>query len=135
MDNVLAYLTHDEKMAVMQVGYQLIESAAHHALGRRICEDDDPSVDIIIKSVTVPSTATGNSFLDNFMTNNIYNEMWNEAIWMNPYEAFDIVRRFDKEEKAAFKKMMLEVAMTDNVAMRMNILQDTFRRVGIDEYV
>ena len=22
--------------------------------------------------------------------------MWNEAIWMNPYEAFDIVRRFDK---------------------------------------
>ena len=58
--------------------------------------------------------------------------MWNEAIWMNPYEAFDIVRRFDKEEKAAFKKMMLEVARKDNVSMRMNILQDTFRRVNID---
>ena len=132
MDNVLGYLTHEEKLAVMQVGYQLIESAASHALGRRICEDDDPSVDIIIKSVTVPSTSTGNSLLDNFMTNNIYNEMWNEAIWMNPYEAFDIVRRFDKEEKAAFKKMMLEVARKDNVSMRMNILQDTFRRVNID---
>lgn len=132
MDNVLGYLTHEEKLAVMQVGYQLIESAGNHALGRRICEDDDPSVDIIIKSVTVPSTSTGNSLLDNFMTNNIYNEMWNEAIWMNPYEAFDIVRRFDKEEKAAFKKMMLEVARKDNVSMRMNILQDTFRRVNID---
>ena len=48
MDNVLGYLTHEEKLAVMQVGYQLIESAANHALGRRICEDDDPSVDIII---------------------------------------------------------------------------------------
>ena len=132
MDNVLGYLTHEEKLAVMQVGYQLIESAANHALGRRICEDDDPSVDIIIKSVTVPSTSTGNSLLDNFMTNNIYTEMWNEAIWMNPYEAFDIVRRFDKEEKAAFKKMMLEVARKDNVSMRMNILQDTFRRVNID---
>lgn len=134
MDNVLGYLTHEEKLAVMQVGYQLIESAVNHALGRRICEDDDPSVDIIIKSVTVPSTSTGNSLLDNFMTNNIYNEMWNEAIWMNPYEAFDIVRRFDKEEKAAFKKMMLEVARKDNVSMRMNILQDTFRRVNIDFY-
>ena len=132
MDNVLGYLTHEEKLAVMQVGYQLIESAANHALGRRIGEDDDPSVDIIIKSVTVPSTSTGNSLLDNFMTNNIYNEMWNEAIWMNPYEVFDIVRRFDKEEKAAFKKMMLEVARKDNVSMRMNILQDTFRRVNID---
>lgn len=53
---------------------------------------------------------------------------------MNPYEAFDIVRRFDKEEKAAFKKMMLEVARKDNVSMRMNILQDTFRRVNIDFY-
>lgn len=131
MDDVLAYLTHDEKMAVMQVGYQLIESAAN-AIGRRICEDDDPSVDIIIKAVTVPSTTTGNNFLDSFITNNIYNKMWNEAIWMNPFEAFDIVREFDKEEKAAFKKMMLEVARKDNVAMRMNILRDTFRRVDID---
>lgn len=126
MNEVLGYLTQEEKLAVMQVGYQLIESAAN-ASGRRICEDDDPSVDIIIKAVTVPS---GNPFFDN----NIYNQMWNEAIWMNPYEAFDIVKRFDKEEKAAFKEMMLQVARKDMVAVRMDILKQTFDLVDIYEY-
>ena len=126
MDEVLQYLTHDEKMAVMQVGYQLIESACN-ACGRRISEEDDASVDIIIKSIT---KSTGIPFLDD----NIYNQMWNEAIWMNPYEAFDIVKQFDKEEKAAFKEMMLRVARKDMVAVRMDILNDTFKRVNIYEY-
>ena len=126
MDEVLQYLTHDEKMAVMQVGYQLIESACN-ANGRRISEEDDASVDIIIKSVT---KSTGIPFLDD----NIYNQMWNEAIWMNPYEAFDIVKKFDKEEKAAFKEMMLRVARKDMIAVRMDILNDTFKRVNIYEY-
>ena len=113
-------------MAVMQVGYQLIESACN-ANGRRISEEDDASVDIIIKSVT---KSTGIPFLDD----NIYNQMWNEAIWMNPYEAFDIVKKFDKEEKAAFKEMMLRVARKDMIAVRMDILNDTFKRVNIYEY-
>ena len=126
MDEVLGYLNHDEKLAVMQVGYQLIESAAN-AMGRRICEQDDPSVDIIIKALTVP---TGNSFLDN----NIYNQMWNDAIWMNPYEAFAIVKEFDKEEKAAFKEMMLRVARKDMVAVRMDLLKQTFDLVDVYEY-
>ena len=126
MNEVLGYLTHEEKTAVMQVGYQLIESAAN-AMGRRICEVDDPSVDIIIKAVTVPS---GNPFLDN----NIYNQMWNEAIWMNPYKAFDIVKRFDKEEKAAFKEMMLQVARKDMVAVRMDLVKQTFDMINIYEY-
>ena len=126
MDEVLGYLNHEEKLAVMQVGYQLIESAAN-AHGRRISEQDAASVDIIIKSVTMPS---GNSFLDTC----IYNSMWNEAIWMNPFEAFDTVKKFDKEEKAAFKEMMLKVARKDMVAVRMDILKQTFDRVDIYEY-
>lgn len=126
MDEVLGYLNHEEKLAVMQVGYQLIESAAN-AHGRRISEQDEASVDIIIKSVTMPS---GNSFLDTC----IYNSMWNEAIWMNPFEAFDTVKKFDKEEKAAFKEMMLKVARKDMVAVRMDILKQTFDRVDIYEY-
>lgn len=123
MNEVLGYLNTDEKLAVMQVGYQLIECAAN-AMGRRICEQDKESVDIIIDSVTV---STGNSFVDN----NIYNQMWNEAIWMNPYEAFDIVKKFDNEEKAAFKEMMLAVAQKDMVALRMDLLKQTFDIVGI----
>ena len=110
----------------MQVGYQLIEGAAN-ATGRRICELDEASVDIIIESVTMSS---GNSFLDKC----IYNQMWNEAIWMNPYEAFAIVKKFDKEEKAAFKEMMLKVARKDMVALRMDLLKQTFDKVDIYEY-
>ena len=126
MNEILGYLNHNEKLAVMQVGYQLIESAAN-AFGRRICEEDDPSVDIIIQSVTVP---TGNTLMDTC----IYNQMWNEAIWMDPYEAFAIVKKFDKEEKAAFKDMMMRVAFKDMVAVRMDILEQTFDIVDIYEY-
>lgn len=126
MNEILGYLNHNEKLAVMQVGYQLIESAAN-AFGRRICEEDDQSVDIIIQSVTVP---TGNTLMDTC----IYNQMWNEAIWMDPYEAFAIVKKFDKEEKAAFKEMMMRVAHKDMVAVRMDILEQTFRIVDIYEY-
>ena len=126
MNEILGYLNNDEKLAVMQVGYQLIEGAAN-ATGRRICEQDEASVDIIIESVTMPS---GNAFLDKC----IYNQMWNEAIWMNPYEAFAIVKKFDKEEKAAFKEMMLNVARKDMVALRMDILKQTFEKVDIYEY-
>ena len=64
----------------------------------------------------------------------IYNQMWNEAIWMDPYEAFAIVKKFDKEEKAAFKEMMMRVTHKDMVAVRMDILEQTFHIVDIYEY-
>lgn len=126
MNEILGYLNQEEKLAVMQVGYQLIEGAAN-ATGRRICELDEASVDIIIESVTMSS---GNAFWDKC----IYNKMWNEAICMNPYEAFAIVKKFDKEEKSAFKEMMLKVARKDMVALRMDILKQTFDIVDIYEY-
>ena len=107
---------------------QLVKVADNASIGRYTAVSLNASTNVISAvTVTVPS---GNPFFDN----NIYNQMWNEAIWMNPYEAFDIVKRFDKEEKAAFKEMMLQVARKDMVAVRMDILKQTFDLVDIYEY-
>lgn len=110
----------EKKIAVIQLGYQLIASAA----GRPLSSSDDASIDIILNECMVLS---GNKQIDEILSN----ALWNEAILFNPYKSFQIVSSFTRNEKDAFKQMMLEVAKKDNSFLRMDILLQIFSITAI----
>lgn len=120
MSAILANLPIDKKKAVIQLGYQLIVSAA----GRPLSSSDDASINIILSECIALS---GNKHVDD-MSSNV---LWNEAILFNPFESFKIVASFSKDEKEAFKQMMLKVANKDNSFLRMDILSQIFNRTQI----
>lgn len=122
MSTILANLSVEKKMAVMQLGYQLIVSAA----GRPLSSADDASIDIILSECT-PS---GNEQLRQ-LANSLSTKLWNEAILYDPFESFRIVSSFTPAEKDAFKYMMLKVANRDNSLLRMDILSQIFKRTQI----
>lgn len=104
MSAILANLTLEKKKAVIQLGYQLIVSAA----GRPLSSSDDASINIILSECIV---ASGNKHTDEILAN----ALWNEAILFNPFESFQIVSSFTQGEKEAFKQMMMKVANKDNI--------------------
>lgn len=120
MSAILANLPIEKKKAVIQLGYQLIISAA----GRPLSSSDDASIDIILSECIAPS---GNNHVDEMSSNTL----WNEAIHFNPFESFRIVSSFTQSEKEAFKQMMLKVARKDNAFLRMDILSQIFNRTQI----
>lgn len=120
MSTILANLPIEKKKAVIQLGYQLIVSAA----GRPLSSLDDASIDIILRECSVSS---GNGYADDILAN----ALWNDAILFDPFESFRIVSSFNQSEKKAFKEMMLKVARKDNTYLRMDILSQIFNRVNI----
>lgn len=113
------YLTKMQILAILQLVYQLIASAAYG----RFSEADDSSIDIAMKYMGF----VGSSFMEN-----LGNQFWNEAMDnMNPFQAFDIVSSFPAEKKQVFKNMFLEIVREDNSFLRLDIAKQTFRRVGI----
>lgn len=120
MSTILANLPIEKKKAVIQLGYQLIVSAA----GRPLSSLDDASIDIIISECSVSS---GNGHADGMLAN----ALWNDAILFDPFESFQIISSLNQSEKEAFKEMMLKVARQDNTYLRMNILYQIFNRVNI----
>ena len=111
-------LTITEVQAVLQLTYQLIASANFN----HISEADNPSIDIMMEKL---------GFTDVAM-NLIGNAMWNEAMEINPFVAFDIVSKFSNTKKAAFKEAILAVARKDNTMLRMDIARQIFTRTKID---
>lgn len=120
MSAILANLPIEKKKAVIQLGYQLIVSAAR----RPLSSSDDVSIDIILNECMASS---GNKQVDKILSNSL----WNEAILFNPFESFQIVSSFTQSEKDAFKQMMLKVAYKDNSFLRMDILSQIFNRTGV----
>lgn len=120
MSDILANLPIEKKKAVIQLGYQLIVSAA----GRPLSSSDDESINIVTGECMLQS---GNQHLDEMFSN----ALWNDAIFFDPFEAFRIVSSFTQAEKEAFKHMMLKVARHDNTFLRMDILTQIFNRTQI----
>lgn len=120
MSAILANLPIEKKKAVIQLGYQLIVSAA----GRPLSSLDNESIDIIMSECVVQS---GIQPIDE-MSSNV---LWNEAIFLDPFEAFRIVSLFNQVEKEAFKRMMLKVARQDNTFLRMDILSQIFNQTKV----
>ena len=111
----LNQLDMNEQLAMIQLAYQLIVSANYGVIN----ENDDPSIDIIYRYMGYEHRATADM-------------VWNTAISsMSPWEAFNIVHNMSQENKAIFKSMINEVALKDNVELRMNIAQQIFDRTGI----
>lgn len=110
-------LNDDQITAVMQLTYQLIASANYG----RISEADDPSIDVMMQKM---------GFTDPLMQV-IGNAHWNDAIDMNPFQAFNVVASFPQTKKSAFKDAILAVARKDNTVLRMDIALQIFSRIGI----
>ena len=60
--------------------------------------------------------------------------LWLVGFWLVGFVGFGLVFLFVMDEKAAFKEMMIKVAHKDMVAVRMDILEQTFDIVDIYEY-
>ena len=103
--------------AVMQLTFQLIASANYGVFS----EKDDPSIDIMMDRLGFSGP----------LFSNLGNAYWNEAMKMNPFDAFHTVCLFNNAQKTAFKEATLAVANKDNVALRHNIAYQIFSRVKI----
>lgn len=101
----------DEIIAIMQLTYQLIISAKQAP----VSEEDDESINVMMRMLGF-KTRMGNLF-------------WNEAINFDPYKAFEIVSNFSLQKKEAFKSLILEVALIDNVILRYDVAQQIFVHV------
>lgn len=115
MELKLNQLDMKEQLAMIQLAYQLISSANYGVIN----ENDDESIDIIYRYMGYEHRATADI-------------VWNTAISsMSPWDAFNIVSNMSHEKKAIFKSMIDEVALKDNVELRLNVAQQIFDRVGI----
>lgn len=111
----LKQLDMNEQLAMIQLAYQLIISANYGVIN----ENDDPSINIIYRYMGYEHRATADI-------------VWNTAISsMSPWDAFNIVSKLSQEKKAIFKSMIDEVALKDNVELRLNVAQQIFDRVSI----
>ena len=124
MNKILSSLPMNEKLAVVQLGYQLIGSAKQAPLS----EEDDSSIDYIIEAIGYGNNSNAGNFI------------WNEgsdANKINPFSAFEIVSRFSIDKKNAFKSMIEGLCSPDLVGyttiriLRANIAQQIYQRVGI----
>lgn len=118
MNTTLKNISDDKKVAVIQVGYQLLVSAKQCLLD----ESDEPSVGLILKYC---------GFDDSPLGKFIGNTFWNKSIDYNPYEAFSMVSGFSTSEKAAVKEMLTDLANMDNQFLRMDIARQLFNRLGL----
>lgn len=122
MNKVLSSLPHNEMLAVVQLGYQLILCAKQATLS----EDDDPSIDYIIEAI-----GFGNN-------PNVGNFIWNvgsDVNKVNPFSAFETVARFSSEKKCAFKSMIDGLCSPiwgyTTWICRVDIARQIYQRVGI----
>lgn len=124
MNQVLSALSMEDKLAVVQLGFQLICGAKQAP----ISEEDDPSIDYIINSIGYAN----NPSLGNFI--------WNEgsdANKVNPFDAFSVVSHFSITKKEAFKCMIdglcsLNLSGSSTIRMcRLDIAQQIYQKVGI----
>jgi len=124
MNEILSSLPAAEKLAVIQLGFQLIGSAKQAPLS----EEDDSSIDYIIECI-----GCGNNPA-------LGNLLWNEgsdANKVNPFSAFATVSHFESEKKEAFKSMIdglcspKLVGYTTIRIMRLDIARQIYRRVGL----
>lgn len=121
MNKILASLSYEDKLAVVQLGYQLIASAKQATLS----EEDNPSIDYIIESIGMGHNE------------NIGNLIWNEGSNANPFVAFQIVAGFSQEKKSAFKTMIEGLCSSDLIGfttiriLRKDIARQIYQRIGI----
>ncbi len=113
MNTILSMLSDAYKIAVIQVGYQLLLSAKQRGLD----DSDNPSIDIILEYCGFNDSTLGR------MTGNIY---WSKSIVVDPYHAFNIVSGFSSSEKAAVKEMLIALTKKDNHLLRMDIANQMF---------
>lgn len=115
--NKFGEMTDDEITAVMQLTYQLIGSANYG----QISDADDPSIDVMMEQLgfTGPLLSV------------LGNAHWNDAMNMNPFDAFNVVAGFSSAKKQAFKEAIWAVSRKDNTILRMDIAQQIFNRIGI----
>lgn len=110
-------LSDSQIKAVLQLTFQLIASANYGNFSER----DDPSIDVMMGKLGF----SGPLFA------NLGNAYWNEAMKMNPYEAFRIVSMFDNSKKDAFKNAIIAVADKDNSFLRHDIARQIFTNTNI----
>ena len=115
--NDFGELSDGQIEAILQLTFQLIASASYG----NFSEKDDPSIDVMMDRLGF----SGPLFA------NLGNAYWNEAMKMNPFEAFRIVSMFDENKKNAFKSAIIAVADKDNSFLRHDIARQIFSRTGI----
>jgi hypothetical protein len=118
MNTTLKNISDDKKVAVIQVGYQLLVSAKQ----RQLDDSDNQSIDTILNYCGFDNSLIGQEFGNLF---------WNKSVDFNPYEAFSVVSRFAPPEKAAVKEMLLCVSQLDNQYLRMDIASQLIHRLGL----
>lgn len=124
MNSILSSLPMGEKLAVVQLGYQLIASAKQAPLS----EEDDPSIDYIIEAIGYGNNPT------------VGNLLWNQgsdAEQVNPFSAFETVSRFSSVKKSAFQSMIEGLCSPKFTGfstiriLRKDIARQIYQRVGL----
>lgn len=118
MNTTLKNISDDKKIAIIQVGYQLLVSAKQ----RQLDDSDNQSIDMILNYCGFDNSPMGQA---------IGNMFWNKSVDFNPYEAFSVVSKFSPLEKAAVKEMLLCVSQLDNQYLRMDIASQLILRLGL----
>lgn len=118
MNKSLFQISDENKIAVIQVGYQLLISAKR----RQLDESDDKSINLLLEYCGFDQSLSGRL---------IGNRFWEKAIMVNPYTSFDIVASFDKNNKSAVKEMLFALAEVDNQLLRRDIAFQLVSRLGL----
>ena len=109
-------LGHEQIKAVLQLTYQLIAGANYGF----ISEKDDSSINVMMQHLGLLGSLWGT----------LGNAYWNEAM-DNPFEAFDIVSKFDSGKKKVFRDAIIAVSKKDNSFLRLDIARQIFKKIGI----
>jgi|GEM_PF-3936754 hypothetical protein len=112
--SLLHFLSDEEKIAVMIVGYQLLVSAKQRPLD----PGDDPSIDIIYKYCGFDGSPFAKTIGDIF---------WNHSIVNNPNEAFITVMNFEQDKKNVVSDMLKKLCEEDNSFLREDIYRQLVR--------
>lgn len=118
--NPLSELNSIEQMAILQIVYQLVISS-------------DGTINKI-KDVGVIDFALSELGYDSKGLNRIQgNLLWNKAIDMNPYEAFNIATKLGDNYKQELKRVLMAVANNGaNILNRLNVAKQILKITGIE---
>ena len=103
--DTICFLGIEEKKAILQVGYQIMISSGHV-----LSPADDESIDELLSGC--------------FYMRFLGEILWNDAIFYNPYEAFNLISKQDTNVRHAIKLVLLNVAMKDRRVSRLHALRE-----------
>lgn len=120
---MMSSLRVEDKIAILQLVCQLILSAD----GSMVEERDNCVVDYVLKELGYDTDSDSGAIAGNIL--------WNQATETNPFKAFQIVSKLNRDVKNEVRVILLQICkMGGNFMNRVNIAQQIFQRTNIEYY-